>query len=1023
MNLPSDGWISVWNNTAKQWSNAVVAASATNAQPPSTILTNLSQTGAITNIPSSKTLWVDTGGSDSTGTRGRIDKPFLTPFAAKTAASAGDLIILNRGIYSTGVTNLLKDQVNWWGDGASLSNNINADVGIFDNTFEGNSGVVRCSIGGDIELITTPLITLGGIPFRGIVTVSNASSIIYLKTKRIANIGGNQNAGIRVLGGTIIFDVDKFDFGAGGAALYWGEGDQNCYGTFKHIDSATDSPIWVEGAGAGNWYLNGQLVESVVSGASAAGTVYFKPTNPLAKLWLNVEEIYGGSVAAGYGGCLTVSTGKLYVAYQKMSAVEDTSTPRALIEQDSGELWLNGMKMSLTNNQRFVNQTGGKMWVQNQTYEDNGIGSSTRPFNYQVTGGTNTIQGGDWITKWGPGLKLTGGLTVLDGVSIDTTASSNPTNYAVWLSGGTVEVRGGPRLNAGGTNSIFAASAQAGNSYGGFLSNKRPTSNITWSKGTNYNDYSFGDSIYVRQDVNVGGDLNVAVTLNGVNGVFSGDVFVTDDPYGAGWDGSTAVPTKNAVYDKIQTIVSGAATVDPITNRFAAANTFTNLALLRQEGGLRRPNLTASRVMFVNAQGDETNVTSASASTDFVHADGSVAVPTASAAGTQDGQIQFKNGTSLDATNDAVLRRGTASGTPYFYIVSGVNGNSNRLSSASLVAMGASSALYLGNNGGTNWGIESSGAFAPFATDVYDIGSPLQYSRSNYFGVSRIRIAQVDTNLVTAWKVIVASSISASAGDYQVFNLGSNTNLNYVPLVGQESNSVTTVQFVQNSTGGFYPTNNGNAIPVWTNANKVSFVTYSIINGQTNVFYSPPLTVSLDATNLAPMIYDRVNNSLTNAAFTGTGGIVKNTSPAITTPTITSQSEIGFASVNSEVVTNSIGFVNQTVAGVGGANTNFTFLATNAVTYVNAGLTNVNIVAIMPGISGITYFPTIILSNLTTTARNVSISRVTNSVINLQQYDSVSDPYTVTNKHTAILSVMANGTNLMVAFKQATNNF
>jgi hypothetical protein len=37
----------------------------------------------------------------------------------------------------------------------------------------------------------------------------------------------------------------------------------------------------------------------------------------------------------------------------------------------------------------------------------------------------------------------------------------------------------------------------------------------------------------------------------------AGSVFVADDAYGAGWDGSLAVPTRNAVYDKIETVVAG----------------------------------------------------------------------------------------------------------------------------------------------------------------------------------------------------------------------------------------------------------------------------------------------------------------------------------------------------------------------------------------------------------------------------------------------------------------------------------
>lgn len=46
MNAPVDGWIAIWNNVAKKWSNGVNTASATNAaQPPSTVLSNLTTTG------------------------------------------------------------------------------------------------------------------------------------------------------------------------------------------------------------------------------------------------------------------------------------------------------------------------------------------------------------------------------------------------------------------------------------------------------------------------------------------------------------------------------------------------------------------------------------------------------------------------------------------------------------------------------------------------------------------------------------------------------------------------------------------------------------------------------------------------------------------------------------------------------------------------------------------------------------------------------------------------------------------
>lgn len=41
------------------------------------------------------------------------------------------------------------------------------------------------------------------------------------------------------------------------------------------------------------------------------------------------------------------------------------------------------------------------------------------------------------------------------------------------------------------------------------------------------------------------------------NTLATGIVTVSDDAYGAGWNGSNAVPTKNAVYDKIETISAG----------------------------------------------------------------------------------------------------------------------------------------------------------------------------------------------------------------------------------------------------------------------------------------------------------------------------------------------------------------------------------------------------------------------------------------------------------------------------------
>jgi hypothetical protein len=46
-------------------------------------------------------------------------------------------------------------------------------------------------------------------------------------------------------------------------------------------------------------------------------------------------------------------------------------------------------------------------------------------------------------------------------------------------------------------------------------------------------------------------------TLKNQLGTLTSDLIVPDEAYGSGWNGSNEVPTKNAIYDKIETIVAG----------------------------------------------------------------------------------------------------------------------------------------------------------------------------------------------------------------------------------------------------------------------------------------------------------------------------------------------------------------------------------------------------------------------------------------------------------------------------------
>jgi hypothetical protein len=55
-----------------------------------------------------------------------------------------------------------------------------------------------------------------------------------------------------------------------------------------------------------------------------------------------------------------------------------------------------------------------------------------------------------------------------------------------------------------------------------------------------------------------GGTVNIPIKLNlGSANTWTADQSVPDEAYGVGWNGSMEVPTKNALYDKIETIVGG----------------------------------------------------------------------------------------------------------------------------------------------------------------------------------------------------------------------------------------------------------------------------------------------------------------------------------------------------------------------------------------------------------------------------------------------------------------------------------
>lgn len=95
-------------------------------------------------------------------------------------------------------------------------------------------------------------------------------------------------------------------------------------------------------------------------------------------------------------------------------------------------------------------------------------------------------------------------------------------------------------------------------------------------------------------------------------GTLTGDLNVPDEAYGAGWNGSTEVATKNALYDKIETIAGGGTTTNPLTMNDGGAGAAAGTTF---DGSVARTisynTVGAAASSHTHAQADVTGLTTA----------------------------------------------------------------------------------------------------------------------------------------------------------------------------------------------------------------------------------------------------------------------------------------------------------------------------------------------------------------------------------------------------------------------------
>lgn len=133
---------------------------------------------------------------------------------------------------------------------------------------------------------------------------------------------------------------------------------------------------------------------------------------------------------------------------------------------------------------------------------------------------------------------------------------------------------------------------------------------------------------YIRTQAG-GGDLYLGA--NGANtfqltaagnAIFSGACRVADEAYGPGWDGSLEVPTKNAVYDKIQTLGGGGSVSDAVygpswdgdtTNAPSKNAVYDKISTMSGPGAPNVQSVTTASTVTPTFANDQVNITALNA--------------------------------------------------------------------------------------------------------------------------------------------------------------------------------------------------------------------------------------------------------------------------------------------------------------------------------------------------------------------------------------------------------------------------
>lgn len=465
----------------------------------------------------------------------------------------------------------------------------------------------------------------------------------------------------------------------------------------------------------------------------------------------------------------------------------------------------------------------------------------------------------------------------------------------------------------------------------------------------------------------------------------------------------------DGVTSAIQTQLNGKQNGKTNANQFGASTTLTiasgALVTNLSSRGVTIPIITASRALAVNASGNITNSQGVDL-TELEYLDGVTSAIQTQLAGKQNGQTngnQFGASTTITIASGALTTNAQIRGVTPLGLTASRAAMVDASGNLTNVTSGSPSTEYVKADGTTGTPSGGSGG-TNFPPAINQLGS---------------------TNLDVSGGVRKVVTITTNASF--AFNLASTPANGMTFLVSVSNYSASTIYlttYVASAvSSAFLPSVASNAsvfaiAPTsirWleflseTNFN-LGTARWNIIRDQTK---EPELTAGY-ATAFAT---NSAGTYITNGVSSVLQGLHANAATTVTnvdsTQLVTTTGKLTIKPA--AIVTNLLDYAITTLlAGVGGANTNFTLLATNVETTIN-GFTNVSLRAVMSYVDGVSLYSTVLITNGSGSDRTLEFSAVTNRYRFAGTYGT-NAPTVLTNATQLLLSLRSLGTNTLVGY-------